>query len=305
MGRAMRHALLTLAIASAILAAPAVAQDQDAMMRWGEATLDKLERFLPNARPLGFTPELPNTASDFKAFANDTPHRYPALVTHKTWYFPDPQLYHDIDQVEKDKAAFREQENAATEEFWRAHGDEMKALEKAHNAELNAATKQAQVLFQQGKYEEGKAVIQKVKPVSYAPWEALNASLTKKQDELYDREKDLLSRRRTVSFRIYTNRTPTTTAYAYPTKPVGTLVGRTLYRQVQANNPWVNLAIFLGPANFQNARVKLEERQPQVKCIVVWAWIFSHPDTLAADEEAAKKVLATIDYNGLSKLIEP
>ena len=327
---AVAFALLTLAIASAILAPAGMAQDQDAMSRWGEATLDKLERFLPNAAPWGFTPELPHSVSDFRAFANDTPHLYPALVTHKTWYFNDPALSRQLDEVSRQKQALKKELDEAIDQFMKAHGAEMEALNKKHladaqsvshsNAEqIDALTKQAQDLFLQGKIQEGKAVLDKVsaivakdqdklQPVHYAPYDELTSSFNKKQQDLDDREKSLSGLRRTVNFRIYTNRKPWPTAFGIPTKAIGTLAGHTLYRQDRGNlsgSVWVDLAIFLGPENFQNPQVKLGESDLKVKCIAVWAWIQSRPDTIVADEAGVKRVLASIDYDGLAKLIEP
>jgi len=331
----MRHNLLMLGIASAILAAPVVAQDQDAMSRWGDTTLAKLELFLPDASRFGFTPEVPRQQSDFKAFANDTPHRYPALVTHKTWYFSDPDLARQLDEVGKQKQALKKEMNDALDQFMKAHGAEMEAFNKKHLAdaqsvsqshaeEINALSKQAQDLFQQGKIQEGKAVLDKIsaiaakdqdklQPVHYAPYDELASSFKKKQQDLDDRENRLLALRRSVSFRIYTNRTPTTTAFAYPTKPIGTLASRTLYRQDRGtmdkgsgvSEAAADLAIYLGPANFVNPHIKAGDWDLQVKCIVVWAWIESLPGTLQADEATVKKVLEKIDYDGLSKLIEP
>jgi hypothetical protein len=232
---------------------------------------------------------------------------------HKTWFFGDPELFKELEQVRNDKAALRKEMDAAVEEFGKAHGAEMQALEKSHSAEMEEAAKRAQALFQQGKYEEGKAVLEKIKPFHYEPVDSWSAPYEKRQKDLDQREQELLARRRSVSFRIYTNRTPSTTAYAYPAKPIGTLAGRTLYLQDRGTMNLTpghtmaaaDLAIFLGPANFHNPRVKLSETDPKVKCIVVWAWIESLPDTLGADEAAVKKVLEKIDYNGLSRLIEP
>jgi hypothetical protein len=331
----MPHVFLRIAIASAILAAPAAAQEQDAMSRWGEATLDKLERFLPNASPWGFTPEAAHSASDFKAFANDTPHRYPALVTHKTWYFSDPDLARQLDEVSRQKEALKKEMNDALDQFMKAHGAEMEAINKKHLAdaqsvsqshadEINALSKQAQGLFQQGKIQEGKAVIDKIsaitakdqdklQPVHYAPYDEISASFKKKQQDLDDRERKLMALRRSVSFRIYTNRTPTTTAFAYPAKPIGMLASRTLYRQDRGTmdkgsgvtEAAADLAIYLGPANFVNPHIKAGDWDLKVKCIVVWAWIESLPGALPSDEATVKKVFEKIDYDGLSKLIEP
>jgi hypothetical protein len=325
-------ALLTLA---AFLAAPLLAQDEDALSRWGEATLDKLVPFLPDASGFGFTPESTREPYDFKAFANDTPHRYPALLVHKTWYFNDPALSRELDELQKQKQALKKEMEEALSEFHRTHGAEMEAYNKKHLAdaqsvshshaeEINALSKQAQDFFQQGKIQEGKAVLEKIQaiatkdqdklqPAGYAPLEELTDSFKKKQEALDEREGSLSVLRRSVSFRIYTNRTPNTTAFAYPAKAAGSLAGRALYRQVREDlsrragrkEAAVNLAIYLGPANFFNPHIKAGEWDHKVKCIVVWAWIESLPDTIQGDEAAAKKVLANIDYDGLAKLVEP
>ncbi len=67
----------------------------------------------------------------------------------------------------------------------------------------------------------------------------------------------------------------------------------------------VDLAVFLGPPGYENPKVKIGHRELAVKSIVVWAWIESRPDMIQADEAAAKRVLESVDYNGLAKLIEP
>lgn len=296
------------------------AQNQDAMIRWGEATLDKIEPFLPDARPLGFTPELPNPAADFKAFANQASRKYMELLVHKNWWFDDADLSRQLEEVRKEEEALKQEFEASSKDFATTHGAEMEARKRSHEAEMEAASKQAQVLFQQGKYAEGKAVIDKIKPLHYpAALESLIASFDTRQEDLAGRERSLLARRRSVSFRIYTNRTPMTTAISrkssapeYQLRPNGMLSGHPFYRQAQItglnprlDQPAIKLAIYLGPMNFQNPPVKLGEADLKVKSIVVWAWIESRPDTVQADEAAVKKVLATMDYDGLAKLIEP
>lgn len=313
----LRVLFLMLASTTWLTPARIAAQQSDPTMRWADATLDKLERFLPDATPLGFTPEFAKPAADFKAFANETTtnglqRKYHALVAHKNWFFNDAALYRELEDVRREKAAVREQIQAANEDLAKAHGDEMRAQEKAYAAELDAVTRQVQELFRQGKYEEGKALLAKIKP-SQPTIPASTIALSKKENDLDEREKQLLAKRRSVSFRIYTNRTPSSTAPAFSPKSTGTLAGRALYRQTRG--PWemgegqtaslVDLAVYVGPANFENPRTKPSESEAKVKCIVVWAWIESHPDTVQADEAAARRVLATIDYDGLARLIEP
>jgi len=67
----------------------------------------------------------------------------------------------------------------------------------------------------------------------------------------------------------------------------------------------VDLAVFVGPPGYENPKVKIGHRELTTKSIVVWAWIESRPDTIQADEAAARKVLESINYDGLAKLIAP
>lgn len=145
----------------------------------------------------------------------------------------------------------------------------------------------------------------------YPAYQALTESFNTRQKELDDRERKLTSRRRSVSFQIHTNRTPTTTAPAFSPKAAGTLAGHPFYRQVRGNfkmgdstETMVDLAVFLGPPGYQNPIIQIGHRELAVKSIIVWAWIGSRPDTIQADEAAARKVLESIDYKGLSALIE-
>lgn len=130
-----------------------VDQATDRLQRWGFPTLAALCRFLPNASAWGFSRD---PLALTKSFANTTvPVKYPALVTHDTWWFNDAELSRQFDDVIKEKAALKQEIDASLKECETAHGVEMRALEKAHNAEVEATSKQAQDLFRQGKYEEG------------------------------------------------------------------------------------------------------------------------------------------------------
>jgi hypothetical protein len=310
---------MILGVALLFFAPLAAAQDRQALSRWGDTTLDKLAPFLPDAKPWGFIPEFSKPEPDFKAFANQGSRKYLALLVHKTWYFGDEKLFKELEEVRRAKAALRTETDASLEEFRKTHGAEIESQQTAHAAEMEALTKQAQELFQQGKYAEGKTILEKVKPFHYTPLDSMSADFEKKQKELNDRENELLARRRSVSFRIETNRTALTTqisrksnAPVYQVHRNGTLAGYPLFRQAditglnpRIEQPDVKLAIYVGPANFQNPPVRVGESELKVKCIVVWAWIESRPDTVQADEAAVEKVLATIDYGGLAKLIEP
>jgi hypothetical protein len=106
-------------------------------------------------------------------------------------------------------------------------------------------------------------------------------------------EKNLMARRRSVNFEILTNRTALATqisrksnAPEYQVHSNGTLAGHPSYRQAQITGlnpqleqPQVQLALCLGPADFENPRVKLTQQEPKMKCIVVWASIYLRADT--------------------------
>jgi hypothetical protein len=300
-----------------LLLSLAVAQDDDAWAREGQKMGDELIRFLPNATTQGMTVD---PYPPFSAFANETyvykgadsmVHRYPSYIVHQTWWIDDAELSRQMADLEKEKAALKQEMETAGGDFFRLHGTELKAFEKDHLAESEALSKQAADLAQQGKYDDAQAVLKKMEklPAVYPPYQALTDSLNKQQEALTDRERTLTSHRRNISFQIHTNRTPATTAPAFNPKSAGTLAGHPLYRQERGignrDSTLVDLAVYVGPPGYENPRVKIGHRELTVKCIVVWAWIASHSDTIKADEAAARKVLESIDYNGLAKLIEP
>ena len=331
----MRRQIFSVAAMSLLLATSATSQEQDAMMRWGEGTVEKLAGFLPDATAWGFTPESSNAAPDFKGFANDVPHRYIALTTNKTWYFEDAELARQLDQVHKEKDELKREMDTTLGEFMRVHGEEMEKLKKEHLAtmetashaqatEIAALSKQAQELFQQGKSQEAQAVLSKIsaitennkdklEPFHYAPLEQLTSSFGKRQDDVTEHERELLARRRKVEFTMFTNRTASNAAFGVPVQPIGTVAGRTLYLQDRGvsnmggahRHAFVSLIVYLGPASLQNPHVQLGQSDLKVKSIVVAGWIESRTDTLQSDEATVKKVLATIDYSKLSELIEP
>jgi hypothetical protein len=317
----MQRRLAILTIGSVLLTGSLPAQDDDAVQRWGKATGDRLLHFLPNASPWGMTVD---PYPPFSSFANETyqyrgadsqVRRYFSYIVHQSWFFDDSELSRQLADLQREQAALKQELDRASDEFVRVHGAEMKAFEKAHLAEMNALGSQIADLTRQGKYDEAQAVMNKVaKPeaVVYPPYQALTESFDKRQNDIADRERTLESRRRSVSFQIHTNRTPTTTAPRFAPKPSGTLAGHPFYRQDEesskagdSGSSIVDLAVFLAPPGYENPRVKIEHRELAVKSIVVWAWVVSHPDRIKADEAAARKILESIDYDGLVKLIEP
>jgi hypothetical protein len=314
----MQRQFAILAFGTLLLANSAAAQDEDALSRWGEKTGDALVRFLPKAARWGLSVD---PSPLFSAFANETydykganslVRKYPSYVVHQTWWFDDGELSRQLADLNKEKEASKQDTEKAMDEFSRLHGAEMKALEKAHLAEMETLAQQGADLAKQGKYDQAQAVMQKITPFQYAPLDSLTKAIDKRQQDIADRERELANRRRQVNFRIYTNRTPTTTAPKFAPKPAGALVGHPFYRQVEGNTnmgsrveSFVDLAVFVGPPGYENPKVKIGHKELAVKCIVVWVWIESRPDTIRADEATVRKVLESMDYDGLAKLIEP
>jgi len=314
--------LTMLAFGAVLLANFSAAQDADTYDRWEKTWGDTLVRFLPNASPWGLTVD---PYPLFRAFANETyvykgadsmVYKYPSYITHQTWWFDDPELSRQLADLEKEKAAAKQDFEKASDEFFAAHGTEMKALEKTHLEQMNALAKQAGDLATQGKYDEAEVVgkrLEKLGPFVYPPFQALIEPYDKHQKDMDDRGRKLTNRKRQVSFQIHNNRTPTTTAPKFTgMKPAGTLAGHPLYRQDGGDSKagdWgeyeVNLAVFLGPPGYVNPKIRIGHREFAIKTIVVWAGIESHPATIKADEATVRKVLESMDYDGLAKLIEP
>jgi hypothetical protein len=317
-----RRQITILALAAFLPASSAAGQDTAAWERWEKATGDALVRFLPNASPWGLTVD---PSAPFSGPANETYtyrgadsmlHKYPSYIVHQTWWFNDAELARQMADLQKEQASFKRESETKLDEFMKAHGAEMQAAEKAHLAEMQKLQKEGADLFNQGKSAQGQAVLEKLQklgPFIYPAYQALTESLDKRQNEFADRERALQNRRREVSFQIHTNRTPATTAPAFVAmKPVGTLAGHPFYRQVRGSlnmgsgtTTMVDLAVLLAPPGYENPKVKIGHRELAVKSIVVWAWIESRPDTILSDEAVARKVLVSVDYDGLARLIEP
>jgi hypothetical protein len=296
--------LAALATIGLLLLMPAAAQDPAAQSQWIDATCEKLARFLPDATSAGLTPE----QYIFKGAANDSPHKYICVLAHRFWQFDDPELSHQIDEL-------KQQEKSLTQQL----EDSTKQFEKDHKAEIDAAKKQIQVLqnqyeelMKQGKYKEGLELADKIADLrTHEPEAVFIHSFDKRSDQIEERRRYLSGRWRTVNFRLGTNRTLVTAIPSFHLQPSGILAGHLLYREQKFDRltpdhvlATVGLAIFLGPPGYQNPRVKLGESELALKCIFVWAWIESRPDTVQAYEAIVRKILEKMDYEGLSRLIE-
>jgi hypothetical protein len=301
----MRNRLAALAAAGLLFLNIAVAQDPAAQAQWIDATGEKLARFLPDATAAGFTPE----QYIFKGAANDSPHKYMCILAHGYWTFDDAELTRQIEEN-------RQQYESLKEELL----DSTKKFDEDHKSEIDATKKQIQVLesqygqlMKQGQYKEGQELADKIGNFrTHEPELEFLHSFDKRTEQIEERRIYLSGRWRRVNFRLGTNRTLTTAIPGFHLQPSGTLAGRPLYREQKFDRmtpdkvlATVGLAIYLGPVGYQNPRVKLGESELAVKCIFVRAWIESRPDTVQADEAAVRRILEKVDYDGLSKLIEP
>lgn len=313
---------------------PASAETIGEMQRWGEQLGAELSRYLPST-------DLPGLGLErtplFSAFANETydykgaksmVRKYPSYVVHRTWIFSDPELERQEADLERKKTERQESFLKEMEDFRAADAADREAAEQAYkaqqaseqgdwNARLQQYTQQMTVLLNQGKTQEAGALAGKIgSPPAhagvfvYAPEKALEDRYDAEQKKLAEQAHELSIRHRNLNIAIYANRTPTATAPKFHPKPAGTLAGRPLWRQDEGeyNEPgqhFLDLAVALGPPDFHMPQVLIGHKELAVKTIVVWAFLQSTNSTLRADEEAARRVLETLDYDALARLITP
>lgn len=324
-------AVLVIGSAIALAAGYRVAaQSDDALQKWGAATGEALTKCLPDAARWGLTVD---PYPPFSAFANETyvykgaqsmVRKYPSYVVHQTWNFNDPGLEREEADLKRERDALQAAFPEQLEDFRRAHAADRQAAEQAYQAEhqkaeqqLAARAKHLQDLANQGKFQEMAQLGEKMGepspalgPFEYPPEQALLDGYRGEQKKLDERARALANRHRTVNFAIYANRTPTATAPKFHPKPAGTLAGHPLWRQdegqFEKDGHWYrDLAVGVGPPDFRMPQVPIGHKELAIKTIVVWAFIESRPDSVAADEAVVRNVLETIDYAALAGLIAP
>jgi len=304
------------------------------MQRWGEQLGEALARYLPSTDLPGLTLE---PTPLFSAFANETyvykgaqsvVRKYPSYVVHRTWIFSDPELERQEAELEREKKERREAFQKELEQFRLTHAADRAAAEHAYQAEqakeeqewhdrVKQYTDQMTALLSQGKAQEAAALGAKLGsppahlgPFVYPPEKALEDGYDAEQKKFEERARALSIRHRTVDIAIYANRTPTATAPKFHPKPAGTLAGHPLWRQDEGeyNNPgqhFLDLAVGLGPPDFHMPQVLIGHKELSVKTIVVWAFLQSTNSLVREDEETMRKVLETIDYDALARMITP
>lgn len=283
----MNKQLMTLAVGIVLLTSSGFAQE-DPMVQWGKATTEKISHFLPQpaARFIPHEPGKPNGKNDIEtSFGNmDLNFKYLIPRAEQTWWYDDPDLAKQIAATEKEKANLEQSQQQNSQ---------------SQAADIGALQKQYNDLLRQNKMTEAHAVAAKIEQVT--------AGDEAKSQALDDRLSKLHSRARSLRIQIIGNETLAINA-GYHLAPSGSLAGRPLYRgTAKSNGPdsqTVYLLVYAGPAGFQNPPVN-GASIVGLKCFVVMADLESRANTVQADEAAAKQLLASIDYNGLTKLITP
>jgi hypothetical protein len=284
----MKKQLMTLAVGIVLLTSSGFAQE-DPVVQWGKATTAKISHFLPQPAA-GFIPHepwKPNGHNDIETSLGNMDLNFKYLIprAEQTWWYGDPDLAKEIAATEKERANLEQSQQ---------HN-----LQSQQMADVAALQKQYNDLLRQNKMTEAQAIA--------ATIEQLTAGDEAKSQALDDRLSKLHTRARSLRIQIIGNETLAINA-GYHLAPSGSLAGHPLYRgTAKSNGPdsqTVYLLVYAGPAGFQNPPVN----GPSIvglECFVVIAHLESRADTVQADEAAAKLALASIDYNGLTKLIAP
>jgi hypothetical protein len=283
----MYKTIVLLAAAQLMLTGSAWAQQNP--VQWGDATAQKMSHFLPKpgAGLISRTPWDRQGDNQVAVSSGGTEtQQYQDAVAEQLWIFDDPALFQQVAAAQKERA-----------DLDQAHWEDL----KSHLAERNALQKQAFDLLKKGQTKESQALMAKIKAAD-APYEA-------KKKELDDRVSQLQKRGRRLIFAILVNYT-LDNSIGSQAKPVGSLAGHPLYEsnaRASGYSPpeFIGMAVYLGPPGFRNPGAKNPELK--VKCIQVRVEVLSdapHPETLKADQAAARQMLEKVDYPGLAKFLQ-
>lgn len=288
----MYKQIMILAAGIFLLASSGLAQ-QDPTNQWCETMTGRMATFLPKpvtglvsheAWASGENNKIEKTCGD--AVQNS---KYLKARAEQSWWFDDPSLGQQIEAAKREQADAQQQGQKDLQD---------------HMAEIQALQKQYMDLVKQNKMTEAQATADKMQKLS----DAGNA----KAKELDERIANLQSRGRMLQIQIHGNEALAEALYrtGQQRQPSGTINGHTVYRATDKTlgapgAPEVFLAIYFGPEGFRNPAVEVPSVAAGPKCFTVLVMLHPRADTLQSDEAAARKMLEAIDYDGLSKLVEP
>lgn len=283
----------------------AYAQPPQSVSAWATTTGDAVARFLPGPAP-GLVPRItgdptnynePGVESGYDASATSGPIvGYMPIFIHQNWRYDEPELVQQAAAAQK-----RGREDAAQQ------AKNIQEYQKEHAAEIKELQKQAADLARAGKYQEMQETQEKMMALMMPAGSGQNLDAP-----------DPLKRARSVTVLITVNesRLPSTgfvggNIPGNMMAPSGTAKGHPAYRYAKHDPDYGELseqrvlAVFLGPAQFH------ESYPPnsgliagKAKCISVRVNVRSRPDTADADEKIARQLLETLDYDGLSGLVQ-
>jgi hypothetical protein len=261
--------------------------------QWCETTTRKVAAFLPQPVQGLISHEAWTSSQENKVekTCGDAVQNWKYLKARaeQTWWFDDPSLARQITAAKKEQADAQQQGQKDVQ---------------AHMTEVQALQKQYVDLVTQHKMAEAQAVADKM--------QKLTAGGDAKGKELDDKIRSLQERSRMLQIMIHGNEAlaDALAPEGQRPQPSGTIKGHPVYRVTSKvlggpNAPEVFLAIYLGPEGFRNPAVQVPSVTAGPKCFTVLAKVHPRADTLQSDEAAARKMLESIDYDGLAKLIEP
>lgn len=279
------------------------AQSPQGIVAWAKTTGESLTRFLPSPVP-GLIPRMsrdstnynqPNADSGYGEGSRGNEVGYIPIFVTQNWRYDEPELVQQA-AASRDKSMSDAKQQAK----------DIQDYQKAHAAEIKEVQKQMADLARAGRYQEMQEAQKKLMALMSPPGSGKNLDAP-----------DPLKRARSLNVLIIANETRLpSTGFIGGNIPgnmmtaAGALKGHPLYRYTKHRDDFgalseqVVLAVFLGPAQFHESFPANSNLIGKLKCISVRVNVQSRPDTAKADEQLARQLLETIDYDGLAKLIE-
>lgn len=278
-----------LAAAALLLATVALAQEDAS--NWTSATADKLGQFLPPAVP-GLAANAPwqnpreknevETSEGIGTSADAASTLYAVGRALQHWTIDDPDRFKAYAAWQGDRAALINAMNN----------------DSARIAQSAALQRQMEEAVRSGRANEIPRFAQKMAEV--------NAGANQKMAKLEQRGNEIIAGARLLDIAVEGNATPANTL-GPSAKASGAVRGRALYRSSEpglaSGTVVVDLAVYVGPADFQNP----ERRggKTVLKCVLVHVRLTTRPEAVKADEALANRMLAAVDFDGIAKLLAP